>query len=78
VGEAEFDIGVLFAALGEDLEPDVGAEHVQVVFGGFFAEEVDGGSSGNLRLRGHGELFSGGNGPLCAREGGAKESQGRE
>lgn len=49
---------------------------MEAVFGGLFAEEIDGGGSPNLRLRRHGELFGGGRGPLIGVGDGGQESGG--
>ena len=68
-GKLQFDVAVLLAAIGEDLEAGVDAEHVELVVGGLFAEEIDGGGAGNLGLRGHGELFRSGCGPLRVERG---------
>jgi len=67
-GVTELDVAELLAALGEDLEAGVDAEHVELVVGGLFAEEIDGGGAGDLGLGGHRELFRGGRGPLLGRE----------
>jgi hypothetical protein len=78
-GVAEFDVAVFLAALGEDFETYVNAEHVEFVVGGLFPEEIDGGSSGDLGLRGHGELFGSGSYPLLGECGsGGERDQGRK
>src|SRR5579871_1160360 len=60
----QLNVGVLLTLLRKDLETNVDAEHVQIVFSLLFSEEIDGSGTGNLGLRGHGELFFGGDCPL--------------
>src|SRR5260370_32610710 len=54
-GEAQLDVAVLLAALGEDLEADVDCEHGELVVGGLFAKELDGGGAGRRGLGGRRE-----------------------
>ena len=63
------------AALGEDLDAGVDGVGVEIVVGVLFAVEVDGGGAGDLGLRGHGELFRGGRGPLIGVSGDGKGGQ---
>jgi len=52
---------------------------MELVVGGLFAEEIDGGGAGDLGLGGHRELFGGGRGPLLGVSGdGGENGQARE
>ena len=77
-GVMQFDVAVFFAALGEDFETGIDAEHVQLILGNLFTVEIDGGSTGDFALRGHRELFGGGNCPLRASKRRGKGKQERE
>ena len=60
----ELDVGHLLTAVGEHLEADIDAPHMEFVVRDLLFEKVDGGCAGDLWLGGHFEFLGGGDGPL--------------